>query len=47
MPITFSETTLDNRKQIGHPLLEYKEGGKDVPKEVIHAKNRRSTTLEI
>jgi hypothetical protein len=47
MPIAVWKTTLDNRKQMGHPLLEYKEGGKDVPKEVIHAKNRRSTTLEI
>jgi hypothetical protein len=40
-------TTLDKLKQMGHPLCEQTQGGSDVPKGVIHAKNRRNSTIEI
>ena len=38
-------TTLDNLKHVGHSLP--KEGGRDVARKVIHAKNRRNSAIEI
>jgi integrase/recombinase XerD len=40
-------TTLDNLIQMGHPLCEQTQGGNDVPKGIIHAKNRRNFATEI
>jgi hypothetical protein len=44
MPIN-KGTTLDNRKHVGHSLP--KQGGRDVARKVIHAKNRRNPAIEI
>jgi hypothetical protein len=38
-------TTLDNPKDMGHALP--RKGGSDVPRKVIHAKNRRSSEIEV
>jgi hypothetical protein len=52
MPITISGpcrtvkgTMLDNLKHVGHSLPE--QGGRDVARKVIHAKNRRDSAIEV
>jgi hypothetical protein len=44
MPI-IKGTTLDNLKHVGHSLPE--QGGRDVTRRVIHAKDRRDSATEI